>query len=202
MLFKTAWLVGLSILIILSIVALWDVSYDTCQSHIPILLSRALTTDPYRGLVLCLCLLAVASCIFLNSVLIIAGFLGFYSAFLVSMFETNAHNSLILISAFFVMYECYPVNSRAWAIHWWCTAIAAVVCSGWLLYSSYGCATDECSECSWWYISEYVCFWSMYGLVYWRIPSDLKWHDKIVSRTLVNTSKGMDNIERKELLLF
>lgn len=202
MLFRTAWLVGLSLLIVLSIVALWDVSYATCQRQIPILLSRALTTDPYRGFVLCLCLLAVASCIFLNSVLIVAGFLGFYSAFLVSMFETNAHNSLIIISALFVMYECYPVNSKAWALHWWATVIAGIICSAWLLYSNYGCSTEECSECSWWYISEYVCFWLMYGLVYWRIPSDLQWHDKIVSGTVVERSKQTNSPSKKDILLF
>ena len=69
MLFRTLWLVGLVVLVILSLVALWDVSYQTCSEQIPILLSRALTTDPYRGLMLAFCLIAVASSLYLNSIL-------------------------------------------------------------------------------------------------------------------------------------
>ena len=78
MLYRTFWLLGLGVLIIFNLVALVDVSVDTCNGHIPILLSRALTTDPYRGLTLAFCLIAVASSLYLNSILIIAGFFGFF----------------------------------------------------------------------------------------------------------------------------
>ena len=204
MLYRHFWLIGLSLLIALSLIALWEVSYDTCGAHVPILLSRALTTDPYRGLTLAFCLVAVASSLYLNSILLIAGFFGFFSAFLVSMFQTTAHNALILVSAVFVMYECYPQDNTAWKIHWWLTTVVGFVCAGWLTYSVYGCdpveydcrlyyATTQvgdnctspppesvqCSRCSWWYISEYVFFWSMYGLVYWVIPVNLVWRDQV-----------------------
>lgn len=192
MLYRVAWLIGLAVLIILCLIALWEVSFDTCGRQIPILLSRALTTDPYRGLTLAFCLIAVASSLYLNSVLLIAGFFGFFSAFLVSMFQTNAHNALIVVSSLFVLYECYPKAGRiAWAVHWWLTAIVGVGCSVWLVYSVYGCdpiaysggpplpPSVDCSRCSWWYITEYLFFWSTYALVYWVIPDTLVWRDKI-----------------------
>ena len=192
MFFRTFWLIGLIVLIILSLIALWNVSYDTCGEQIPILLSRALTTDPYRGLTLAFCLVALASSLYLNSILIVAGFIGFNSAFLVSMFQTNAHNELILVSSLFIMYECYPTKSNtAWNLHWWATFLTGVICSSWLIYSVYGCKPVDyndigplpqsvrCDRCSWFYISEYVFFWSMYGLVYWRIPEKLVWKDEV-----------------------
>ena len=203
MLFRTLWLFGLVVLVILSLVALWDVSYQTCSEQIPILLSRALTTDPYRGLMLAFCLIAVASSLYLNSILIVAGFFGFFSAFLVSMFQTNAHNALILVSAIFIMYECYPVSNTIWKVHWWFAVVAALVCSSWLVYSIYGCQPVEyddvgplppsvrCARCSWWYISEYVFFWSMYGLVWWRIPDSLVWRDRVkILQGESNTAKS------------
>lgn len=192
MLYRSFWLYGLVVLVFLSLIALWDVSNQTCGEQIPILLSRALTTDPYRGLTLAFCLIAVASSLYLDSILIVAGFFGFFSAFLVSMFQTNAHNALILVSAAFIMFECFPEkNNRIWFWQWWGTALAGVICLGWLIYSIYGCDPvdyDEtgplpdsvrCARCSWWYISEYVFFWSMYGLVYWRIPPTLVWRDHV-----------------------
>ena len=93
MLYRHVWLIGLSLLIVLSLIALWEVSHDTCGEQIPILLSRALTTDPYRGLTLAFCLVAVASSLYLDSILLIG--CSIFSAFLVSMFQMNAHNALI-----------------------------------------------------------------------------------------------------------
>ena len=45
MLYRSFWLCGLVMLIGLSLIALWDVSFQTCGEQIPILLSRALTID-------------------------------------------------------------------------------------------------------------------------------------------------------------
>ena len=193
MLFRQLWLFGLVFLVILSLIALWNVSYQTCGEQIPILLSRALTTDPYRGLTLAFSLITFASSLYLNSILLFAGFFGFFSAFLVSMFQTDAHNALIVVSGIFVLYECYPnTNSRyAWHLHWWISCVFGVVCAGWILYSVYGCNpvnydgqsplpdSVRCARCSYWYITEYVFFWSMYGLVYWRIPAGLVWRDRV-----------------------
>ena len=113
MLFRQLWLFGLVFLVILSLIALWNVSYQTCGEQIPILLSRALTTDPYRGLTLAFSLITFASSLYLNSILLFAGFFGFFSAFLVSMFQTDAHNALIVVSGIFVLYECYPNTNFA-----------------------------------------------------------------------------------------
>lgn len=180
MLFRRVWLIAWALLIVICLIALWDVSQKTCAKHIPILLSRSLTTDPWRGFILVFNLLAVGSSFYLNSIVMVSGFLGFLCAFLVSMFQTNAHNALIVVSAACIMYECYPpVNERAWKIHWWSTLVVGVVCSGWLLYSEYGCDTEYCAECSWWYISEYLFFWSMFFLVWWRIDPKEVLHDKI-----------------------
>jgi len=212
MLYRSFWLCGLVMLIGLSLIALWDVSFQTCGEQIPILLSRALTTDPYRGLTLAFCLIAVASSLYLNSILIIAGFFGFFSAFLVSMFQTDAHNALILVSAFFIMYECYPTTqNRVWIVQWWSTVFAGIACSIWLFYSVYVCKPEEydetgplpdsvrCARCSYWYITEYLFFWSMYSLVYWRIPIDLVWRDQ-VSIVSAKEEKNDDPEEKKKLL--
>ena len=180
MLFRTVWLYAWFALLVLCVVALFDVSEQTCQGHVPILLSRALTTDPWRGWILAFNLLAVGSSFYLNSIVMVTGFLGFLCAFLVSMFQTNAHNALILVSAACIMYETYPTKAHNWwRFHWWATLVDGVVCSVWLLFSEYGCTTDECSECSWWYISEYLFFWSMFLLVFWVIPRTEQLHDNI-----------------------
>ena len=202
MLYRTFWLLGLGVLIIFNLVALVDVSVDTCNGHIPILLSRALTTDPYRGLTLAFCLIAVASSLYLNSILIIAGFFGFFGAFLVSMFQTNAHNALILVSALFLLYETFPKLSNAvWVLHWGVTATAGVLCMCWLIYSIYWCETEHCSRCSYWYITESVFFWSLYGLVYWRIPATLQWRDNVQLIKPSDTNED-DSDERSSLLKF
>jgi hypothetical protein len=207
MLYRSFWLCGLCVLIALCLIALWDVSFQTCGEQIPILLSRALTTDPYRGITLGFCLIAVASSIYLNSVLIIAGFVGIFSAFLVSMFQTDAHNALIFVSAMFIMYECYPkCNSLLWRAHWWLTVVAGIVCFAWIMYTVYGCnpidyndigplpESVRCARCSYWYISEYVLFWSMFGLVYWRIPPKLVWRDQIFKAKTQETPKDPEEI--------
>lgn len=194
MLYRTFWLLGLSVLIIFNLVALVEVSVDTCNAHIPILLSRALTTDPYRGLTLAFCLVAVASSLYLNSILIIAGFFGFFGAFLVSMFQTNAHNALILLSSAFLLYETFPkLTNAVWVLHWGVTAVSGVLCMGWLVYSEYWCETDFCSRCSYWFITEYVFFWSLYGLVYWRIPTKLQWRDHVQLVKLDNSDKEAED---------
>jgi hypothetical protein len=212
MLYRSFWLCGLFVLIALSLIALCDVSFQACGEQIPILLSRALTTDPYRGFTLAFCLIAVASSLYLNSILVVAGFIGFFSAFLVSMFQTNAHNALILVSAMFIMYECYPQkNMLLWKAQWWLTVVAGIVCLGWLVYSIYGCDPEDydevgplpesvrCARCSFWYISEYLFFWSMYGLVYWRIPADLVWRDQV---SLVKPQENSNDPEETKALLF
>lgn len=205
MLFRKAWEIGWCVLVFLSIFALWDVSERTCDNHIPILLSRALTTDPWRGFILAFNLIVLSSSFYLNSLFMSMGFLGFLCAFLVSMFETNAHEILIIISAGIVMYECYPMKNKYWfgfkgisafknreslwwRSHWWFTFICGVVFSTSLLYLNYGCRDEICAKCSWWYISEYLFFWSMFSLVWWRIPKNELIEDEILFVTSVPTS--------------
>lgn len=196
MLLRHLWIYGWITLVIFNIVAVLDVSTPTCGYTYPILLSRALTTDPYRGITTGYCLLAIALSFSINSSLLLAGFIGFFSAFLVSMFETSAHNALILVSSLLVLYECTPPKlstNTIWKYHWRCTIVAGMVCCLWLLYANLLCETLACERCSLWYISEYLLFWLMYLLVYWRIPSAMVAQDKIVgtpSPTL-NESMGL-----------
>lgn len=209
MLFRRLWILGWIIMVILCLVSLWDISFQTCHEHTPILLSRALTSEPYRGFLLSFSILAFASSFFLRSILLIAGFLGFLCAFLVSMFTTpTTHDALIITSSVFIMYECCPVETPGrsetyllwWKIHYVIATIAAIICTAWMLYSSYSCADSdiECSDCSWWYISEYVFFWSMYLLVYWRIPMKLKWTDDVKYNT-VSASASEEEDELMEI---
>lgn len=200
--FRTAWLSAWMALLVICIIALVDVSGKTCDQHVPILLSRALTTDPWRGVILAFNLLAVGSSFELNSALMFTGFLGFLCAFLVSMFQTNAHNALIFVSAFCIMYECYPTTSdNVWSAHWWSTVLFGVACSAWLMYSEYVCTTDMCAECSWWYITEYLFFWSMFLLLLWKIPKDKELRDDldfINAPRVQSTQKTKSN--KKEVL--
>lgn len=203
MLFRRLWFYGWITLVLLSLMSLWDVSKITCGERIPILLSRALTTDPWRGFVLAFSLIAVASSFFLNSLFMFIGFLGFFSAFLVSMFQTNAHNVLISLSSVAIMYECFPEqNSKwLWKLHWWWTTAWGIVWISRFFYSEFGCATVRCSQCSYFFISEYLFFWSMFILVRWRIPVDEEIHDRI---QFINMKKSVEttmlekNTERVE----
>lgn len=177
MLLQKTWLLGWGTLVLMNIIALWDVSKDTCGYHYPILLSRALTTDPYRGITLGYCLLAIAVSFHLNSSGLAAAFLGFYSAFLVSMFETSAHNALIIVSSVLVLWECQPQHTTRWKVHWRMTMLLAIIWMCWLSYVQVFWTGLE-AKCSWWYITEYFLFWSMYLLVYWRIPPGTTLHDQ------------------------
>ena len=172
MLLRYAWLFAWVILVGICTTALIDVSMQTCSDNIPILLSRALTTDPYRGFLLAYCLIVTFYSILLGSIGLIAAMFGFFSAFTVSMFDTpTTHDALIAVSSILVMYECNPQGQDhlLWNIHWWSTVVLCVVFVTWLI-SSTSCDSVFCEECSWWYISEYLLFWSMFLLVYWRIP--------------------------------
>ena len=194
MLLRRVWIYGWMTLVMFNIVALLDVSTQTCGYIYPILLSRALTTDPYRGVTLGYCLLAIAMSFSINSSFLLAGFLGFFSAFLVSMFETSAHNALILVSSLLILYECTPAKSSTnttWKYHWQFTIVAGMVCNLWLLYAHLLCDTQVCERCSRWYISEYVLFWSMYLLVYWRIPSATVVQDAIARSPTLKDSMGL-----------
>lgn len=195
MLFRNLWLYGWIALILLSIMALWDVAETTCGERMPILLSRALTTDPWRGFLLAFCLVAVAGSFSLNSRILVVGFVGFFSAFLVSMFQTNAHNALIAVSSVAVMYECYPQKVTRWKIHWWSTTFVGLIFVVWFIYSDFNCETPECGNCSYFYIAEYVFFWSMFLLVYWRIPEKKEITDEIeVSATPVTKNMFIENM--------
>lgn len=180
MLYRKIWFYAWLLLLFICILALDDVSPKTCGKRIPILLSRALTTDPWRGWILAFSLLAVGSSFYLNSIIMVTGFLGFMCAFLVSMFETNAHDALIFVSSLCIMYECYPRNNNKWWLtHWWFTFFCGFICLIWLIYADYVCTDNHCSECSWWYVTEYLAFWSMFLLITWRIPLDEQLHDEI-----------------------
>ena len=213
--FRKGWILAWAILIIGSLTALINVSKQTCGEHIPILLSRALTTDPYRGATLVFCLFAAFSSIYLNSILMSVGFFGFFSAFLVSMFQTAAsHDALILMSSILVLWECWPEKEFIWwKIHWWFTIITGSICTSWFVYIVYGCEPVEwsgempmpesvrCARCSWWFISEYICFWSMFMLVFWKIDPALLWHDQFVALPVAedNPERKLPNLKRDSL---
>ena len=198
---RKVWFFAWCILIVLCTVALYDVSKATCNVPIPILLSRALTTDPYRGIVLVFCLCGVGASFFFNSTILFVAILGFLSAFLVSMFDTNAHDALIFLSSALVLYECRPQKDWKWKLHFTITVVSGIVCSIWMLYSIYGCDpvkfdcqqpygnnpepdcvvpipdSIRCERCSWFYISEYLFFWGLFLLVHWKIPENVEFRD-------------------------
>jgi len=201
---RKLWFMAWCVLIVLCLVALVDISKVTCDIHIPILLSRALTSDPYRGLLLVFCLGGVGASFFFDSTVLFVAIIGFLSAFLVSMFDTNAHVALIFFSSALVLYECWPQQKWQWKFHYGLTVVSGAVCIAWMFYSVYGCKpvhfdcqrpyltnknetepgcivpipeSIRCERCSWFYISEYLFFWGLFLLVYWKIPENATFHD-------------------------
>ena len=166
-------------LIILSLMALIDVSnqYRTapCTGTMPILLSRAFTTAPWRGLVIASNFLAVFLSYSINNLLITLAFLLFGCAFIISMFETPVtHDQLILIGVALLLFEGFPrESSNWWKVHWYTTAATGIACLSWM-------TLDDI--CSWWYITEYLFFWQLYLLVYWRIEPGLILTDTFTTR--------------------
>ena len=112
-----------------------------------------------------------------------------FSAFLVSMFETSAHNALIIVSSVLVLWECQPrpVSPNRWKVHWKMTMLLALLWMCWLSYVQVFWTELE-AKCSWWYITEYFLFWSMYLLVYWRIPLGTTLHDQFTAKTQLSPS--------------
>jgi hypothetical protein len=171
------WLGGWGVLIILSLMALIDVSgqYRTapCTGTMPILLSRAFTTRPWRGLVVISNFLAGFLSISINSLLITLAFLLFGCAFIISMFETPVtHDQLVLVGVALLLFEGFPhrESSNWWKLHWLTTAATGITCLSWM-------TLDDDDICSWWYITEYLFFWQLYLLVYWRIDPALMFTD-------------------------
>lgn len=238
--FKTVWLISWGILVAICIAALVDVTHITCGSK-TILLSRSLTTDPWRGVILVFNLLAVSSSFYFDSIFMVAGFLGFLCAFLVSMFQTDAHNFLILISTVLIMYECFPNKTAQttklcglsaktiWYFHWTITVIFGLVFFAWMIGVEINCIQERrasclehgnekdcsiwemyrdetnditCAECDWWYIAEYLFFWSMFLLVWWRIDDEQNLHDNFQFTSKNNEIEELRNkIKSLEKLL-
>ena len=175
------WLIGWVILVGLSIVSLVVVSasyrYSPCDSFTPILLSRAFTTDPWRGIVIAANFFAALMSYSFGIAFITLAFILFGCAFVVSMFDTAiTHDTLILIGAGLLLLETFPwwshFNCRSWwwKLHWCTTALSGIACISWI-------TMDDL--CSWWYVTEYLFFWQLYLLVYWRISPELLFSDTL-----------------------
>lgn len=214
---RTAWFFAWFILVIGSTIAAIEVSFQTCGQYIPILLSRALSTDPYRGATLIFCLFASISSIYLNSIILTTAFFGFLGAFQISMFLTpSSHDALILFSSALVMIECLPPKDNIkWRIHWIFTFCCGFVCISWFLYMIFVCNAPDtydgslplpeavkCERCSWWFVSEYVTFWSMFMLVYWKIKPSQVWHDKIIEEIPEGKSTNTKQPRTNKMILF
>jgi len=188
------WIIGLISLIFFNILAIYNVSEQTCgKPFIPILLSRSLTTDPWRGITLGYSLLAIAASYSLNSSIITTAFFGFFSAFVISMFDTPAsHDVLIGTSSLLVMYECLPasleINLRL--IHYIFVIVFGNIFFIWLIYSKLY-YDDE--KCSWMFVMEYITFWLMNALILWIIPEDMYAQDAICEEAKRTDKRQIQN---------
>ena len=208
-------------LLLIGAISVYDVSYETCGYRYPILLSRAMTTDPYRGMILSYCLLAICTSFSLQKSFLLGGFLGFFSAFLVSMFETSAHNFLIVISSLLILFECMP-NMNDNTTDTSSSSSVDVISSSsssssdddndgqlsddelslwryhWCITVILGGIFIACkqyiTQCSFWYVVEYFLFLSMFLLVIWLIPDDMELQDNITNNNARATA-----IEPKKL---
>lgn len=188
------WIIGLISLIFFNILAIYNVSAQTCgKPFIPILLSRSLTTDPWRGITLGYSLLAIAASYSFNSSIITTAFFGFFSAFVISMFDTPAsHDVLIGTSSLLVMYECLPasleINLRL--IHYIFVIVFGNIFFIWLIYSKLY-YDDE--KCSWMFVTEYITFWLMNALILWIIPEDMYAQDAICEEAKRTDKRQIQN---------
>lgn len=208
-LLRPLWIIGWCILLVIGFISVYDVSLSTCGDRYPILLSRALTTDPYRGIILSYCLLSICTSFSLQKSFLFGGFLGFFSAFLVSMFETSAHNFLIVTSSVLILFECMPQKmsdkswgnmkircGNIWKFHWFITVLLGFI---------FVILKNEIGKCSFWYIVEYILFLSMFLLVTWLIPPNMELTDTISKSNTINesnieNSKNMSKILNKDEL--
>jgi len=183
---RSLWMVGVVLLVLLSMLALMFViptiqggDYgEVCDGQTPILLSRAFTTDPWRGIVIACNILAVVLSYYTDILGIVAAFSLFALAFVISMFDTSAtHDELIVIGVVLILAETCPwrfkPRSKWWVFHWLLTVVLVGLCSMWMF-------GDD--ACSWWYVTEYVLFVSLFMLVCWRIDDDMYFTDHF-SRT-------------------
>ena len=220
---RNLWIFGLLSLISFNILAVIVVSEQTCgKPFVPILLSRALTTDPWRGFTLSYCLFAISGSFTFNSSVLTTAFFGFFAAFLVSMFDTPAsHDLLIATSGLLVMYETVPTpwGKNLWVYHWLTIVALGSVFFGWMVYAKMN-YTEQEEKCSWFYIVEYLCFWGMNALVLWMIEygeyvsdaicvegQELQTNRKIrVVQNIENinneNNENIENIEKQPLILF
>lgn len=184
---RSLWMVGVVLLVLLSMLALMFViptvqggDYgEVCDGQTPILLSRAFTTDPWRGIVIACNILAVVLSYYTDILGIVAAFSLFALAFVISMFETSAtHDELIVIGVILILVETCPWRNKPfgakwWVCHWLLTVVLVGLCSTWMF-------GDD--VCSWWYVTEYLLFVSLFMLVSWRIDDDMYFTDHF-SRT-------------------
>lgn len=183
---RSLWMVGVVLLVLLSMLALMFViptiqggDYgDVCDGQTPILLSRAFTTDPWRGLVIACNVLAVVLSYYTDILGVVAAFSLFALAFVISMFDTSAtHDELIVIGVVLILAETCPwwfkQRSKWWVFHWLLTVLLVGLCSTWMFGDN---------VCSWWYVTEYLLFVSLFTLVCWRIDDDMYFTDHF-SRT-------------------
>lgn len=198
---RRVWIIGLISLICFNSMAIYYVSETTCgKPFIPILLSRALTTDPWRGMTLSYSLVAIAFSFTLNSSVLTTAFFGFFSAFLVSMFDTPiSHDFLIGTSSLLILFECMPRTWRInlWSIHWITIIVVGNICFVWMMYSKYsGIYTLHEQQCSWMFITEYITFWLMNALVLWIIPGAMYPKDAICEEGQKKTAENRNVIKQ------
>lgn len=196
------------------VVDTWHHDKNECNVEGPVLLSRAFTTLGWaRGLAVGLAIISIAFIVitptphgkkkpghvYIKKPLSVA-FLIFSVAFLVNMFESNAHGVLIGLGSIFAITFtipgcdcgsfrlCYRENRHIdlfgscviyTNVLWWSLWIFMVVnCLLFVGFMIDSCANgtlpaDKCPVMkSYWYITEYLFFWTMYLLVGYSIAME------------------------------
>ena len=196
------------------VVDTWHHNETECDIEGPVLLSRAFTTLGWaRGLAIGFAIFSIAFIIitptphgqkkpdhvYIKKPLSVAFFI-FSAAFLVNMFESNAHGVLIGLGSIFAITFtipgcdcgpfrlCYRENRHIdlfgscviyTNVLWWSLWIFMVVnCVLFMGFMVESCAngdlpSDKCPVMkSYWYITEYLFFWTMYLLVGYSIAME------------------------------
>lgn len=179
--FVWVWTINLLLFVSISVAAVATVAPTVCEGFEPILLSQAGTTDPWRGFLIATGLWMVFCASKLEDSQMMLAFLGFLLAFVVSMFETNAHAILIVFSGMFLfaevalkLWNSQNRMSNPWTYVALSAFIAGLIFLCWAIY----CYTTEWPECSPWYISEYVAFGLLFLCTFVLIDNDKEFHFK------------------------
>ena len=187
--FFWVWLINLCLFTSICVGAVITVAPTVCGDWQPILLSQAGTTDPWRGFLIAMGLWMVFCANKLEDSQMSIAFFGFLLAFVVSMFETDAHVILIIFSGVFLMREIawkiWNMDEK-WSNPWTYVVLTDVVVGAVFLGWAITCYINEWPSCSLWYLTEYAAFILLFASTFVLIDMDKEFSFKDINTSILH----------------